>query len=144
MKLPNPLIVVPAIAFPFIFLFLFLAIPAHAAECDNIGKQLRGGFEATQGHSGGMWGMMEQTEAYRNDSMIGMQIDSKLQLSIVIFETKCQNGEKPGKDLADKISAFIDWAREIKNTMPRGEPDKLIPELKALNTSIGKFIDDLS
>lgn len=140
-KLPS---IIPAFAFPFFTFFLLIALPAHAAECDEMGRQLRGGYEATQGFGGGLWGLMEQTSGYRNDSMIGMQIDAKLNRTVVIFETRCENGEKPGKDLADKISDFIDRTREIKNKAPRAVPDKMIPQLKTLNIDLGKFIDSLS
>ena len=136
--------IIPAFAFLFFTFFLLIALPAHAAECDDTGRQLRGGYEATQGFAGGLWGLMEQTAGYRNDSMIGMQIDAKLQRSVVIYETKCENGEKPGKDLADKISDFIDRARQIKNKAQRGVPDKVIPQLKTLNIDLGEFIDSLS
>jgi len=136
--------IIPAIAFLFFTFFLLIALPAHAAECDDVGQQLRGGYEATQGYGGGLWGLMEQTAGYRNDSMIGMQIDAKLNRSVVIFETRCKNGEKPGKDLADKISDFIDRTRQIKNQAPRADPDKMILKLKTLNVDLGKFVDSLS
>ena len=136
--------IIPAFAFLFFTFFLLIALPAHAAECDDMGRQLRGGYEATQGFGGGLWGLMEQTAGYRNDSMIGMQIDAKLNRTVVIFETRCENGEKPGKDLADKISDFIDRTREIKNQAPRAAPDKMIPKLKTLNVDLGKFVDSLS
>lgn len=140
-KFPS---IIHAIYFLFFTFFLLIALPAHAEECKNAGMQLRGGYEATQGFAGGLWGLMEQTAGYRNDSMIGMQIDAKLQRAVVIYETKCENGEKPGKDLAGKISDFIDRARQIKNKAPRGMPDKVIPEMKTLNVDLGEFIDSLS
>ena len=136
--------IIPAIAFLFFTFFLWIPLPTHATECKNAGQQLRGGYEATQGFGGGLWGLMEQTAGYRNDSTIGMQIDARLQRTVVIYETKCENGEKPGKDLADKISDFIDRAREIKNKAQRGTPDKVIPQLKTLNIDLGEFLDSLS
>lgn len=121
------------------------ASPALAAECDNIGIQLRGSNQALQGHGGaGMWGLMQQTEGYRDNAMTGMQIDSRLSLAVVRFETKCENGENPGKDISDQISAFMDRARNIKNRTKRGAPDKIIPELKSLNSDLAKFLENSS
>ena len=73
--------------------------------------------------------------------MIGMQIDSKLQRAITSFETKCENGENPGKELADQIEALIDRARNIKNTARRGTPDEVIPLLEALNNDLTKHLE---
>ena len=122
---------------------LFFTLPALAAECDKIGKQLRGSNEVIQGFGGGgMWGLMQQTAGYKDKAMLGMQIDTKLQLSVTQYETKCQDGENPGKDMADQVSSFIDRAREIKNKAKRGSPDQIVPMLESLNVDLGKFLDN--
>ncbi len=126
-----------------IFLFaLTSTLPALAAECDNTSKQLSGTNEVIRGQGGGgIWGLMQQTEGYKEKAMIGMQIDTKLQLSVTTYETKCQNGESPGKDMADKVESFMDRAREIKNKTKRGTPDQIIPMMEALNSDLAKFLE---
>lgn len=122
---------------------LFFALPALAAECDKISRQLKGTNEVIQGQGGGgLWGLMQQTEGYQEKAMIGLQIDTKLQLSVVNYETKCQNGENPGKDMADKVDSFMDRAREIKNKARRGSPDEIVPMLESLNNDLGKFLEN--
>ena len=125
-----------------IFLSLFfISIPAFGTECENMGKQLRGSSEVLQGQGGaGMWGLMQQTEGYQSKAMVGMQIDSKLQISITSFEIKCESGENPGKEIAGQIEAFIDRAREIKNQARRGSPDQIIPKLDTLNSDLSKHL----
>jgi hypothetical protein len=121
---------------------LFISVPAFAEDCKNEGKQLRGSNEVLQGQGGsGMWGLMQQNEGYQSKAMIGMQIDSKLQLAITNFEGKCENGEKPGKEIAGQIEALIDRARDIKNKARRGSPDQIIPMLETLNSDLSKHLE---
>lgn len=141
----RPSLIISSVTFGILLSVSLLASPALAEECDNIGIQLRGANQALQGYGGGgMWGLMQQTEGYRGNSMTGMQIDSKLQLAVVRYETRCENGESPAKDLADQIDAFMDRARNIKNTMKRAAPDKIIPLLKTLNSDMGKFLENFN
>ena len=127
-----------------IFLSLCLiSIPAFGEDCKNLGKHLSGSIEVLQGQGGGgMWGLMQQTEGYQSKAMVGMQIDSKLQRSVSIYGTKCEDGENPGKGLAETITAFVDRAREIKNQARRGLPDQIIPKLDALNSDLSKHLEN--
>ena len=122
---------------------IFISIPAFAGECKNIGKQLRGSNEVLQGQGGsGMWGLMQQNEGYQSKAMVGMQIDGKLQLSITSFEGKCENGENPSKELANKIAGFLERASDIKNKIRRGSPDEIIPMLDSLNGDLSKHLEN--
>ncbi len=122
---------------------LFSTLPALAAECDNIGNQLRGSNSVIQGQGGGgMWGLMQQTTGYKEKAMVGMQIDSKLQRSVTSYEAQCENGKNPGKDMADKISSFIDRAREIKNKAKRGSPKEIITLLDSLNSDLDAYLEN--
>jgi hypothetical protein len=70
-----------------LFLILFPNL-VFADACHNAAQDLRASFEVTQGR-GGIWGYMEQNSALRGDSMIGFQVDGKLQRVIVLFEAQC-------------------------------------------------------
>jgi len=139
----RPSLIIISMAVGFFLGALFFALPALAAECDGISRQLRGTNEVIQGQGGGgLWGLMQQTEGYQEKAMVGLQIDTKLQLSVTNYETICQNGESPGKDMADKIISFMDRAREIKNKAKRGSPDQIVPMLDSLNSDLGKFLEN--
>lgn len=141
----RPSLIISSVTYGILLSASLFAAPALAAECDNIGRQLRGTNQALQGHGGaGMWGLMQQTTGYRDNAMTGMQIDSRLSLAVVKYETKCENGENPGKDISDQIDAFMDRTRDIKNRTKRGAPDKIISELKSLNSDLGKFLENLN
>ena len=121
---------------------ILFTIPAMAAECDNVGMQLRGSNQVIQGQGGGgLWGIMQKSDSMKSEAMIGMQIDSKLQLSVTNYESKCEDGGNPGKEMSDKISSFMDRAMEIKNKSRRGSPDEIILLLKSLNSDIGEFLE---
>jgi hypothetical protein len=121
----------------------FIALPAFAAECKNEGRQLRGSNEVLQGQGGGgMWGLMQQNDGYQSKAMVGMQVDGKLQRSITSFEEKCENGENPSKELANKIGGFLERASDIKNKIRRGSPDEIIPMLDSLNSDLSKHLEN--
>ena len=139
----RPSVIIISMASGFLLAALFFAPPALATECDEISRHLRGTYNVIQGQGGGgMWGLMQQTAGYKDKATVGMQIDSRLQLSISRYENKCQNGEKPGKDIADQVFAFMDRAREIKNKTKRGSPDEIVPMLESLNGDLGKFLEN--
>ena len=138
----HPSLITASMTCGLLLIALFFTLPAWAAECDETARQLRGSNNVIQGQGGsGMWGLMQRTEGYQGKAMIGLQIDSKLQLSVTKYETKCQNGGNPGKDISDQIASFMDRAMEIKNKSKRGSPDKLIPMLESLNGDLGKFLE---
>jgi len=121
----------------------WMAPAVQAGPCENAAQQLRGGFEITQGR-GGIWGFMEKNHTLKNDSMIGFQIDGKLQRLVVGFETLCENGKMPTQKTFNAISASLDTARNISNQNPkRVAGEKLLVQITALNGLLDKTISSL-
>ena len=148
MKLPQGVRVnLPAcmkIGAPALFLILLL-IPSTllAGGCMNAAQDLRSSFEVTQGR-GGIWGYMEKASSLKKDSMIGFQVDGKLQRIIVIFETHCAKNPQPTKQTFDKIQNILGDARMIFNMRPGKTPAKeIMAKISGLNASLDKLIKEL-
>ena len=123
--------------------FTLFASQALANTCKVAGQQLRGDYEVTQSR-GGLWGYMEKAGSLRKDSMIGLQMDSKMQRLVVFFETKCENGTPPPQAAYEKIAAELGKARQIVNKTPGRTPIKKIKEMiAALNQSLDKILGEL-
>ena len=73
--------------------FLLQTPKAFAADiCKGGLKEL----ESSQGviqSKGGIWGYLEQSSALKDKSIMGLQIDGKLQRLIVSFENLCDKGK---------------------------------------------------
>ena len=126
------------------FISILWMVPAvQAGPCENAALHLRGGFEVTQGR-GGIWGYMEKAASLKKDSMLGFQIDGKLQRLVVGFETLCENGKTPTQKTFNTISARLDQARDINNQNPNRVPGKkLLEQIIALNGLLDKTISSL-
>jgi len=121
----------------------FFSSQALANTCKDIGKQLRGEYEISQSQ-GGLWGYMEQAGSLKKDSMIGLQVDSKMQRLVVFFETKCQEGNPAPQATLNKISAELGKARQIVNKTPGRTPTKKLMEMiTSLNQSLDKTMGEL-
>lgn len=126
-------------------LFLMLLTPSlvFANACTNATQELRGSFEVTQGR-GGIWGYMEQNSSLRGDSMIGFQVDGKLQRLIVIFETQCAKTQRPSKANFEKIDRILSDARMIFNLRPGRNPIKeIMAKINGLHSNLNKLIKEL-
>ena len=87
---------------------------------------------------------MEKASSLQKDSMIGLQVDSKMQRLVVFFETQCQNGNPAPPAAFKKISAELGKARQIVNKTPGRTPVKKIKEMiMALNQSLDKIMGEL-
>lgn len=125
-----------------LFLMIFPNL-VFANACQNATQDLRASFEVTQGR-GGIWGYMEQNSSLRGDSMIGFQVDGKLQRIIVLFETQCIKSKQPSKKSFQKIDNIISDARMIFNLRPGRNPTKeIMAKINGLNTSLDKLIKEL-
>ena len=125
--------------------FVLLLIPntVFAGGCMNAAQDLRSSVEVTQGR-GGIWGYMEKISSLKKDSMIGFQVDGKLQRIIVIFETHCAKNPQPTKQTFDKIQNILGDARMIFNMRPGKTPAKeIMAKINGLNTSLDKLINEL-
>ncbi len=93
---------------------------------------------------GGIWGFMEQASSLKKDSMIGFQVDSKIQRLVVYFETGCESGKPVPQAELNKIHAEIGKARQIVNKTPGRTPAKQIMEMiTGLNQSLDKTLGEL-
>jgi hypothetical protein len=109
----------------------------------NAAQDLRSSFEVTQGR-GGIWGYMEQSSALRGDSMIGFQVDGKLQRIIVLFEAQCIKSKKPSKKTFQKVEGIISDARMIFNLRPGRDPvKKIMTKINGLHSNLNKLIKEL-
>ena len=125
---------------------LFLLFPFNsvfADACRDATDSLRASFEVTQGR-GGIWGYMEQNSSLRPKSMIGFQVDGKLQRIIVIFETQCIKSKQPSKKNYRKIESVLGDARMIFNLRPGRDPvKKIMAKINGLNSNLNKLIKEL-
>ncbi len=120
--------------------FLIQTQKSFAADiCKEGLKELHGSQGVIQA-KGGIWGYLEQSSALKDKSILGLQIDGKLQRLIVSFEGLCAAGKTPTPKLHGLILGLIGDARMIFNRDADRQPkDKVLGKLNNLN----KNIDDL-
>ena len=100
-------------------------------------------LNASQGiiqDKGGVWGYLEKAPSLQSESLIGLQIDGKLQRLISIFENLCSEGKTPTPKLHSLILGLLGDTRMIFNR--DGDRRKKEPFLKTLK-ELNKKIDDL-
>lgn len=126
-----------------LFLMLFPLNLVFAGVCQDASQSLRASFQVTQGR-GGIWGYMEQNPSLRKESVVGFQVDGKLQRIIVIFETQCVKSKKPSKVNYQKIENILGDARMIFNLRPGRDPiKKILRKINGLNVNLNKLIKEL-
>ena len=126
-----------------LFLVLFPFNLAFADACSDASQSLRSSFQVTQGR-GGIWGYMEQNPSLRSESMIGFQVDGKLQRIIVIFEAQCVKAKRPSKKNYQKIENILGDARMIFNLRPGRDPvKKIMGKINRLHSNLNKLIKEL-
>ena len=124
--------------------FLLIPNPVFADACQNATQDLRSSFEVTQGR-GGIWGYMEKISSLRGDSMIGFQVDGKLQRIIVLFEAQCAKSKKPSVKSFKKIESILGDARMIFNLRPGKVPVKDIKaKITSLHANLNKLLKELA
>jgi hypothetical protein len=121
-------------------IFLTLTPATHAAEiCVDGLKELQSSQGVIQ-DKGGIWGYLEKSTNLRDNSILGLQIDGKLQRLIVSFESLCEEGKTPTPKLHGLILNLIGDARMTFNRDADRQPkEKVMEKLNGLN----KNIDDL-
>jgi len=127
-----------------LLLFLLLIPNAVFADaCKETTMDLRASLEVSQGR-GGIWGYMEKISDLRNDSMIGFQVDGKLQRIIVLFESQCAKLKKPSAQSFKKIESILGDARMIFNLRPGKISVKDIKaKIDSLHADLNKLIQEL-
>jgi hypothetical protein len=105
---------------------------ALAADiCTEGLKELQGSQGIIQ-DKGGIWGYLEQTPSLRSESLLGLQIDGKLQRLITTFEGLCNDGKTPTGSLHSQILGLLGDARLVFNRS--GDRRKKEQLLEMLNT----------
>ena len=140
----------PGKKFTFIIFFLisglfFVQIPkAYSADiCIEGLKDLQSGQAGIQS-KGGIWGYLEQSSNLKDQSILGLQIDGKLQRLIVSFENLCEEGKTPTPKLHSLILNLIGDARVIFNKDADRQPkEKILEKLNGLNKKIGELLAQL-
>ena len=129
-----------------VILLVILLVPAvglsQTKNCKNDGQQLQGGFDVIQA-KGGLWAYFERSQALKDNSMLGMQADSKLQRAVVIFQEKCldKSTPPPSSELYKKISDALDIARAINNKSSTRSPQKkIVSSIKDLIKTLDTLI----
>ena len=93
---------------------------------------------------GGIWGYLEKSQSLRSESLIGLQMDGKLQRLISIFEELCGEGKIPTASLHSQILNLLGDARMIFNRDgDRRKKEPFIKNLKDLNNKIDKLLAKL-
>jgi hypothetical protein len=125
--------------------FFLIQIPkTYAADiCIEGVKDLQGSQGIIQ-DKGGIWGYLEKSSSLRDQSILGLQIDGKLQRLIVSFENLCEEGKTPTPKLHSLILNLLGDARMIFNSDADRQPkEKVLEKLNGLNKSIEELLAQL-
>ena len=124
--------------------FLIQTPKSFAADiCKEGLKELHGSQGIIQA-KGGIWGYLEQSSALKDKSILGLQIDGKLQRLIVSFEGLCEEGKTPTPKLHGLILGLIGETRMMFNRDADRQPkDKVLEKLNNLNKNIDELLAQL-
>ena len=126
-------------------LFLIQTPKTYAA---NICKEGLKDLQNSQGEiqdKGGIWGYLEKSSHLKNDSILGLQIDGKLQRLVVSFETLCDEGKTPTPKLYNLILNLMGDARMVFNKKADKQPkEKVLEKLRGLNKKIGELLAQIT
>ena len=125
--------------------FLIQTPQTFAADiCKDGLKELESSQGVIQG-KGGIWGYLEKSSALKDKSIMGLQIDGKLQRLIVSFESLCEEGKTPTPKLHGLILGLIGDARMIFNREADRQPkEKVLGKLNGLNKNIDQLLAQLT
>ena len=106
-------------------------------------KELQGSQGVIQ-DKGGIWGYIEKSSNLKDHSILGLQIDGKLQRLIVSFENLCEEGKTPTPKLHGLILGLLGDARMTFNSDADRQPkEKILEKLNALNKGIDELLAQL-
>ena len=137
---------IPSVFMTFLALSFFLVQTpkSFAADICNEGlKELHGSQGVIQ-TKGGIWGYLEKSSGLKDKSILGLQIDGKLQRLIVSFEGLCEEGKTPTPKLHGLILGLIGDTRVIFNRDADRQPkEKVLEKLNNLKSKIDKLLSQL-
>ncbi len=119
--------------------------PAFSADiCIEGLKELQKSQGVIQ-DKGGIWGYIEQSKSLRSESILGLQIDGKLQRLISIFENLCSEGKIPNASLHSQILNLLGDSRMIFNRAgDRRKKEQLLETLNNLHKNINTLLEKLA
>ena len=125
--------------------FLVQTPITHAADiCIDGLKDLQNSQGRIQ-DQGGIWGYLEKSSHLKNNSILGLQIDGKLQRLIVSFETLCHEGKTPTPKLYNLILNLMGDARMVFNRDANRQPkEKVLENLQGLNKKIEELLAQIT
>lgn len=130
----------------FLALGIFLVQPSKAFAADFCFESIRD-LQGSQGvlqNKGGIWGYLERSSNLRDNSILGLQIDSKLQRLIVTFENLCEEGKTPTPKLFNLILSLLGDARMVFNRDADRQPkEKMLETLNGLSKNIDELLAQL-
>mgnify|MGYP000353735915 FL=1 len=126
-------------------LFLIQTPKTYAADiCKEGLKDLQNSQGVIQ-DKGGIWGYLEKSSILRDNSILGLQIDGKLQRLIVSFETLCDEGKTPTPKLYNLILNLMGDARMVFNRDAKRQPkEKVLENLQGLNKKIEELLAQIT
>ena len=117
---------------------------AFAADICTDGLKELQGSQGTIQDKGGIWGYLEQTQSLRSESLLGLQIDGKLQRLISTFEGLCSEGKTPTGSLHSQILGLLGDARMVFNRSgDRRKKEQLLETLNNLKKNIDELLAKL-
>ena len=131
----------------YLVLYAVILIPGKttfAADiCTDGLKELQGSQGVIQ-DKGGIWGYLEQSKSLSSESLLGLQIDGKLQRLISTFENLCSEGKIPTGSLHSQILGLLGDARMIFNKSgDRRKKEQLMETLNNLHKNINDLLAKL-
>ena len=128
-------------------LYAVILIPGKttlAADiCTDGLKELQGSQGVIQ-DKGGIWGYLEQSKSLSSESLLGLQIDGKLQRLISTFENLCSEERIHNARLHSQILSLLGDARMIFNRPgDRRKKEQVMETLNNLHKKINDLLEKL-
>ena len=128
-------------------LYAAILIPGKTTFAADICTDGLKELQSSQGviqDKGGIWGYLEQSKSLSSKSLLGLQIDGKLQRLISTFETLCGEGKIPTPSLHSQILSLIGDARMVFNRPgDRRKKEQLMETLNNLHKKINALLAKL-
>ena len=133
--------------FLYLSLYVVILIPGKAVFGADICREGLKELQNSQGviqDKGGIWGYLEQSKNLRSESILGLQVDGKLQRLITIFENLCSEEKIPTASLHAQIRNLLGDARMVFNKAgDRRKKEQLIVTLNKLHKKINELLAKL-
>ena len=131
----------------YLSLYAVILIPGKASFGADICREGFKELQNSQGviqDKGGIWGYLEQSKNLRSESILGLQIDGKLQRLISIFENLCSEGKIPTANLHAEILNLLGDTRMVFNRAgDRKKRKQLMLTLNKLHKKINELLAKL-